>query len=130
MFFAPAPNVALVAGTFNGWRPEANSLERKGSGERATRLMPRSGQYEYRFVGDGAWADDLQAMQRARNLHGALNSVLEWDWTTRQISCDGSFPRPRSLLRPPGTDANRRRTGIWRQTEVAIKMQFARCQPN
>lgn len=76
-FSAPAAKVVQVAGTFNGWRPEANPLEHKGSGEWTTRLTLKSGQYEYRFVVDGVWVDDLQATQRVSNPHGGLNSVLK-----------------------------------------------------
>lgn len=75
-FCAPAARVVQVAGTFNGWRPEANPLEHRGSGEWAGRLMLKSGLYEYRFVVDGAWADDPQAARRTGNHHGGFNSVL------------------------------------------------------
>jgi hypothetical protein len=60
-YCAPTAKVVQVAGTFNDWRPEANPLEHKGSGEWAARLMLKSGQYEYRFVVDGVWVDDPQA---------------------------------------------------------------------
>jgi len=75
-FRAPEARVVQVAGTFNGWRPEANPLQRAGDGEWSARLRLKSGQYEYRFVVDGVWADDPEATQRAPNLHGGLNSVL------------------------------------------------------
>jgi 1,4-alpha-glucan branching enzyme len=75
-FFAPEARVVQVAGTFNGWRPEANPLEHAESGEWTARLMLKSGQYEYRFVVDGEWSDDPQATQSVANPHGGLNSVL------------------------------------------------------
>jgi 1,4-alpha-glucan branching enzyme len=75
-FSAPTAKVVQVAGTFNGWRPEDNPLEHKGSGEWATCLMLKSGQYEYRFMVDGAWADDPLAVRRSSNPYGGLNSVL------------------------------------------------------
>jgi 1,4-alpha-glucan branching enzyme len=75
-FFAPSAKAVRVAGTFNGWRPEANPLEREETGEWATRLRLKSGQYEYRFVVDGIWAGDPKAEQHATNPHGELNSVL------------------------------------------------------
>jgi 1,4-alpha-glucan branching enzyme len=75
-FCAPTAKVVQLAGGFNGWRPEANPLEHKGSGEWAARLMLRSGQYEYRFLVDGVWADDPHATQRTSNTHGGVNSVL------------------------------------------------------
>ena len=76
MFYAPEARVVQVAGGFNGWRPEATRLEPRGAGEWFTRLMLKSGQYEYRFVVDGVWTDDPQAMQSAANPYGGLNSVL------------------------------------------------------
>jgi 1,4-alpha-glucan branching enzyme len=42
-FYAPEARVVQVAGSFNGWRPEANPLEPTGSGEWAARLMLKSG---------------------------------------------------------------------------------------
>jgi 1,4-alpha-glucan branching enzyme len=75
-FSAPMAKVVQVAGTFNGWRPEASPLEPISSGEWAARLRLRSGQYEYRFVVDGAWVDDPQATKRSSNPHGGFNSVL------------------------------------------------------
>jgi 1,4-alpha-glucan branching enzyme len=74
--YAPEAKVVQVAGSFNGWSPEANLLEHKGSGEWFIRLMLKSGQYEYRFVIDGVWTDDPRAMQSAANPYGGLNSVL------------------------------------------------------
>lgn len=76
-FFAPEAKVVQVAGTFNGWHPEANPLEHGGDGEWIARLMLKSGQYEYRFVVDGEWSDDPQAAQSVANPHGGFNSVLK-----------------------------------------------------
>jgi 1,4-alpha-glucan branching enzyme len=75
-YSAPAAKVVQVAGTFNGWSPEANRLEHLGSGQWEARLMLKAGQYEYRFMVDGVWADDPQATDRSINPHGGLNSVL------------------------------------------------------
>ncbi len=76
-FYAPEANEVQVAGAFNDWRPEANPLEHTGSGEWATRLTLKSGQYEYRFVVDGVWTDDPRASQGSTNPFGGLNSVLK-----------------------------------------------------
>ncbi len=75
-FYAPEARRVEVAGSFNGWRPSANPLQHSGTGEWSLRLMLKSGQYEYRFVADGVWADDPQATQRVANPYGGLNSVL------------------------------------------------------
>lgn len=76
-FYAPAAKSVQVAGNFNGWRPEASPLQQTKSGEWSITLRLKSGRYEYRFVMDGAWTDDPQAIQRTPNPHGGLNSVLE-----------------------------------------------------
>jgi 1,4-alpha-glucan branching enzyme len=65
-----------VAGSFNDWNPQASPLEHTADGEWSIRLMLRSGQYEYRFVADGVWDDDHQAVQRVANPYGGFNSVL------------------------------------------------------
>ncbi len=74
---APGAKAVQIAGTFNGWRPEANALVQTGAEEWTARLMLKSGQYEYRFIVDGVWRDDPQAVQTAVNPHGGLNSVLK-----------------------------------------------------
>jgi len=74
---APEASVVQVAGTFNGWRPEANPSERTEAGEWSARLRLKSGLYEYRFVADGVWIDDPRATLTTSNPHGGLNSVLK-----------------------------------------------------
>jgi 1,4-alpha-glucan branching enzyme len=76
-FIAPGAKAVQIAGTFNGWRPEANALVQTGPEEWTARLVLKSGQYEYRFVVDGVWSDDPQAVQTAANPYGGLNSVLQ-----------------------------------------------------
>ena len=73
---APEAREVQVAGNFNGWRPEATPLKNTGAGEWVVRLSLRSGLYEYRFVVDGCWSEDLRAAQRAANPYGGFNSVL------------------------------------------------------
>ncbi len=75
-YCAPEARSVQVAGTFNGWRPELCPLAPTGTGDWTVRLKLKSGQYEYRFVVDGRWADDPQAAQSVPNPHGGRNSVL------------------------------------------------------
>jgi 1,4-alpha-glucan branching enzyme len=75
-FFAPEARVVQVAGSFNHWQPAAGPLMRQDGGEWAIRLLLEAGQYEYRFVVDGAWTDDPRATQFTANPHGGLNAVL------------------------------------------------------
>ena len=75
-FCAPEAKAVQVAGTFNGWRPEANPMQHQGAGEWVVRLMLKSGRYEYRFVVDGVWVDDPQSDTGVANPYGGTNSVL------------------------------------------------------
>lgn len=75
-FYSPGALKVGLAGTFNGWHPDANPLERSDSGNWAARLMLRSGQYQYRFVADGVWTCDPEAPRSAANPQGGFNSVL------------------------------------------------------
>lgn len=82
-YFATEAGVVQVAGSFNGWRPEANPLVPTGSGEWSARMLLRAGQYEYRFVVDGAWTDDPRAPHRRANPFGGLNALLTVDLDDR-----------------------------------------------
>ena len=76
-FYALDALVVQVAGTFNHWYPESNPLTHTGAGDWSARIPLKSGQYEYRFVVDGEWADDPRATQRAASSQGGLNSVVK-----------------------------------------------------
>jgi hypothetical protein len=75
-FYAPEARKVNVAGNFNSWRLDATPLKNTGAGKWIVRLMLRSGQYEYRFLVDGRWSEDLGASQRVANPHGEFNSLL------------------------------------------------------
>src|ERR1017187_284286 len=75
-FFAPEAREVTVAGNFNNWRPDATPLKNTGAGKWVVRMMLRSGQYEYRFVVDGRWSEEIGASQRVANPYGGFNSGL------------------------------------------------------
>ena len=76
-FCAPEAHMVEVAGTFNGWHPQANPLEPTGTGDWTAKLMLKSGRYEYRYVVDGFWTDDPQAPMKVANPFAGFNSVLQ-----------------------------------------------------
>jgi 1,4-alpha-glucan branching enzyme len=75
-FFTSTGQSVEIAGSFNDWRPQTNPLANLGAGQWVTRLVLKSGQYEYRFVVDGVWTDDPQATERVANPHGGYNAIL------------------------------------------------------
>jgi hypothetical protein len=75
-FLAPEARDVNVAGNFNSWQPDATPMKKTSAGKWVVRLMLKSGQYEYRFVVDGRWIEDPQAVQRVANPYGGFNSVF------------------------------------------------------
>jgi 1,4-alpha-glucan branching enzyme len=74
--YQPEAIDVCVAGSFNNWQPEATPMVPLGNGKWAKELTLPDGEYEYRFVVDGAWVSDPQAKQTAPNPFGSANSVL------------------------------------------------------
>jgi 1,4-alpha-glucan branching enzyme len=73
----PAAKSVCVAGSFNGWRPEAKTLHSSGVGNwwKQTELAP--GTYEYCFIVDGNWIPDPLARESVTNPFGGSNSILK-----------------------------------------------------
>lgn len=68
----------FLAGTFNGWRSDATEMRWTGELWKATvPLAP--GEYQYKFVADGAWITDDKAERFHPDGFGGQNSVLVVD---------------------------------------------------
>jgi 1,4-alpha-glucan branching enzyme len=76
-FFAPQATAVAVVGSFSGWEQNPVSLKRgkNGSWSGAAELKP--GRYEYRFLVDGRWENDPQAVERVSNPFGSSNCVVK-----------------------------------------------------
>ena len=74
-FFKPDARQVAVAGSFNGWKPEA-SLRPAGNGRWVGDLNVGPGRYEYLFIVDGQWQPDPNAKESVSNPFGGKNSVL------------------------------------------------------
>lgn len=70
-----AKNV-FVAGSFNGWKPEATPLIKADNGKWVRDLSVTPGRYEYLFVVDGQWLPDPNAKESVVNPFGGKNSVM------------------------------------------------------
>ena len=78
--YAPeARNISLV-GNFNNWDIFSHPLKQNQNGEGNGRwqkiIYLEPGVYEYRFVVDGVWQNDLQCEERRANEFGDENCVL------------------------------------------------------
>ena len=72
----PTAKKVCVAGSFNGWKPEATPLSQTGNGQWTGDLAVKPGRHEYLFVVDGQWLPDPKARESVANPFGGRNSVL------------------------------------------------------
>jgi chromosome partitioning protein len=74
----PKAESVLLAGDFNGWRPEATPLKRVDhQGRWEVELPLEGGLYSYRYVVDGRWQQDPYNTRMNTNPFGEFNSVVE-----------------------------------------------------
>ena len=69
-------NTVCLAGTFNGWHPQASPMVPVGNGRWIKELVLAPGRYEYRLVVNGRWMSDPAAVESVPNPFGSCNSVL------------------------------------------------------
>ncbi len=68
----------FLAGTFNGWSTDATPMRAVGDAFQIT-LMLALGEYQYKFVADGAWITDETAEAFHDDGFGGRNSVIRVD---------------------------------------------------
>ena|ERR1700744_4676603 len=88
-FTHPTATSVCVAGSFNGWKPEAKSLHPSDAGKWWKETVMQPGTYEYCFVVDGQWLPDPAAKETVPNPFGGHNSVLKVGNSTES---NGSTP--------------------------------------
>src|SRR6266536_3745193 len=70
-----AASTVCVAGTFNGWHPEATPMIPSGDDRWLKEMLLPFGTYEHCLVVDGKWLADSLARKMIPNLFGGRNSV-------------------------------------------------------
>jgi len=71
----PGSTVSL-AGDFNNWDAAAKPMtDANGTGEFSVTILLPPGQYEYKFVINGAWCVDPECADWVQNSLGTLNSL-------------------------------------------------------
>jgi hypothetical protein len=73
---APLAHEVILTGEFTRWSPEGIRLRRGVGGQWGTVLRLPPGEYEYRLLIDGDWADHPGALKRIPNVYGGANCVL------------------------------------------------------
>lgn len=74
---APEAKEVYVAGDFNNWQADKNSLMQRNNGRWIKKIKLPCGRYNYRFVIDGKWVEDPQSPAKEVNPFGELNSLIE-----------------------------------------------------
>jgi chromosome partitioning protein len=77
VFVAPDAKQVYVAGDFNDWKVDDNSLMKAEDGTWRTTMSLVSGRYRYRFVKDGEWVEDPSNPNKAMNPYGQMDSLIE-----------------------------------------------------
>lgn len=77
VFHAPDARAVSVAGSFNGWDPQATPLVRGEHGAFFAIVPLPPGRHEYMFVVDGAWVADPAAPLTRPDDFGDRNGILD-----------------------------------------------------
>jgi 1,4-alpha-glucan branching enzyme len=79
-FNAPEAKSVHIAGSFNDWKihsdPLSQSKEGETSGTWSRVIYLEPGVYEYRFIVDGLWHDDVGSAEGWTNEFGSFNCVI------------------------------------------------------
>lgn len=76
--FAPVGEAGSViaTGDFTGWSTEGVVLKRRTGGAWSASVLLAPGEYQYRLLVDGQWANNPAAERRIANEFGSENDVL------------------------------------------------------
>lgn len=71
----PGTKRVCLVGTFNDWQADRKRMTKVKDGSFRARLSLAPGRYEYKFVVDGQWLPDADAVEQVTNPFGSANSV-------------------------------------------------------
>lgn len=73
---APSAKEVYLAGSFNGWNPQKDLMQKGEDGIWRLEVSLSSGHHEYKFVIDGVWTTDPNSIETAPDPYGGQNSVI------------------------------------------------------
>jgi len=73
---APGADSVYLAGDFNAWNRRTHPMKRNKNDVWQKTLMLFPGRYEYRFLVDGQWMNDVKNPETCPNSFGTLNNVI------------------------------------------------------
>jgi len=75
----PDAKQVYLTGDFNRWDPRKQRMAKYRDGSFRARLSLGPGAYQYKFVADGVWVNDLEAPAQVANPFGTVNGVVRID---------------------------------------------------
>jgi len=73
---APKAKKVCIAGNFNDWNMTSMPMKKSAEGTWKIKLKLSSGKYEYKFVVDGIWDQDMSSSETVLNSFGTYNNVI------------------------------------------------------
>jgi 1,4-alpha-glucan branching enzyme len=75
-FRAPWAKEVFVAGEFNHWDIRSMPMKKGKDGNWKVQISLPMGYYEYKFIADNHWVEDLPGVELATNSFGTQNLIL------------------------------------------------------
>lgn len=75
-FHAPEAKKVYIAGTFNDWNTKLMRMKKGKDGTWRIIVKLSPGRYEYKYVVDGTWAQDIPGAELVPNPFGTNNCVI------------------------------------------------------
>jgi 1,4-alpha-glucan branching enzyme len=75
-YAAPDAKKVFLAGEFNNWDPESLPMKKDKKGVWRTTVKVLPGRYEYKFMADNAWVENLPGLELSPNPFGTQNFVI------------------------------------------------------
>jgi 1,4-alpha-glucan branching enzyme len=75
-FFAPDAKEVFLTGEFNHWDVRSMPMKRAKDGNWKIHTILPPGRYEYKFLADSHWVEDLPSAELVANAFGTQNLIL------------------------------------------------------
>ncbi len=75
-FSAPSAKKVCIAGQFNDWNMASMPMKKRNDGIWRIKLKLSPGKYEYKYVVNGTWGQDMSCSETVLNPFGTHNCVI------------------------------------------------------
>ena len=75
-FHSPEAKKVYLVGEFNHWDSHSLPMLKWKEGEWETTLQLEAGRYEYKYLADDVWIDNVPGVERVQNSLGTHNLVI------------------------------------------------------